>query len=126
MSIVFLVGRIILGGYFLFNAFNHLTNVDQMEGYAASKDVPLPRMAVIGTGVLLALGGAGIVLGFAPQLAILLLLLFLLPTTFMMHEFWSLEGEERMNERVNFTKNLALVGALLMLLTLSSGWPLSL
>ncbi len=129
MSIIFLIGRIIAGGYFLFNAFNHFTNVEGMKGYADSKGVPAPKVAVIGSGVLLALGGAGVLLGTLPQVAILLLLLFLLPTTPVMHDFWNAEGEERMTEQINFTKNLAIIGLLLMLLAFAGpdvAWPLSL
>lgn len=125
MEIIFLIGRILLGGYFLMSAFNHFKEVDGMTGYAASKNVPMPKVAVIGTGVLLALGGIGIVLGVFPEVAILLLILFLLPTTFMMHDFWNAEGEEKQGEMINFTKNIALVGALLMILT-ATPWMMAL
>lgn len=126
MNIVFLVGRIILGGYFLNSGINHFRNLTFMSGYAESKNVPLPTAAVAGTGLLLLAGGAGIVLGVLPQIAILLLLLFLLPTTLIMHDFWNADEDEAMNEQINFMKNFALMGALLMLLAMSGGWPLSL
>lgn len=126
MEIIFLIGRILFGGYFLMSAYNHFTGLKGMTGYAASKNVPMPKYAVIGTGVLLGLGGIGIVLGVFPQLAILLLILFLLPTTFMMHDFWNADGEARQGEMINFMKNIALVGALLMLLALVTPWMLSL
>lgn len=126
MDIIFLIGRILLGGYFLMSAYNHFKGLDGMTGYAASKNVPMPKMAVIGTGALMALGGLGVLLGVFPQLAILLLILFLLPTTFMMHDFWNAEGEARQAEQINFTKNIALVGALLMLLAITTPWMLSL
>ncbi|MEX2515216.1 MAG: DoxX family protein [Candidatus Paceibacterota bacterium] len=122
MEIIFVIGRILLGGYFVMMAFNHFKDSESMAGYAKSKNVPMPKIAVIGTGVLMALGGLGIVLGAFPQLAILLLILFLLPTTFMMHDFWNAEGQEKQMEMINFTKNLALVGALIMLLALSTPW----
>lgn len=126
MEIIFLIGRILLGGYFLMSAYNHFTGLEGMTGYAASKNVPMPKVAVISTGALLGLGGLGILFGVFPQLAILLLILFLLPTTFMMHDFWNAEGEAKQSEMINFTKNIALVGALLMLLALVTPWMLSL
>lgn len=126
MEIIFLIGRILLGGYFIFSAVNHFKDLEAMTGYANSKNVPMPKVAVMVTGAMLALGGLGILLGSFPQLAILLLILFLLPTTLMMHDFWNAEGQEKQMEMINFTKNLALVGALLMLLALSTPWLMSL
>lgn len=37
METIFLIGRIILGGYFLYNAYNHFTELDALTGYAQSK-----------------------------------------------------------------------------------------
>jgi uncharacterized membrane protein YphA (DoxX/SURF4 family) len=91
METVFLIGRILFGGYFISSAINHFMDSETMTEYAESKNVPMPKIAVLGTGALMALGGLGIVLGAFPQLAILLLILFLLPTTVVMHDFWNAE-----------------------------------
>lgn len=117
-----MIGRILFGGYFISSAINHFMDSETMTEYAESKNVPMPKIAVLGTGALMALGGLGIVLGAFPQLAILLLILFLLPTTVVMHDFWNAEGQEKQMEMINFTKNIALIGALIMLLTLSTPW----
>jgi uncharacterized membrane protein YphA (DoxX/SURF4 family) len=122
METIFLIGRILFGGYFISSAINHFMDSETMTEYAESKNVPMPKIAVLGTGALMALGGLGIVLGAFPQLAILLLILFLLPTTVVMHDFWNAEGQEKQMEMINFTKNIALIGALIMLLTLSTPW----
>ena len=42
-NIAFLVGRVIVGGFFLMNAFNHFAQLNMMAGYAKSKASPLPR-----------------------------------------------------------------------------------
>ena len=45
----------------------------------------------------------------------------------MMHNFWTVEDAQmKMNDMINFTKNMALAGAALMLLALPRPWPLSL
>jgi uncharacterized membrane protein YphA (DoxX/SURF4 family) len=56
MDTLFLIGRIIFGFYFVFNGFNHFSNLSMMSGYAQSKGVPAPKLAVIFTGLLLLLG----------------------------------------------------------------------
>ncbi|MCS7207700.1 MAG: DoxX family protein [Dehalococcoidia bacterium] len=120
MDILYLIGRILLGGYFLGAGLNHFTRLAGMAAYAQSKGVPFPTLAVAGTGVLLLLGGASILLGFLPQIGAILLLVFLFPVTFWMHRFWQEKDEmAKMNETINFTKNLGLAGALLALLALT-------
>lgn len=126
MEIIFIIGRILLGGFFLYKGIDHFRNVDSLTGYAASKNVPAPKWAVIFTGALLTLGGLGVLLGVFPELAILLLILFLLPTTLMMHDFWNADGEAKQREKTSFLQNMAMIGALLMLLTLATPWILAL
>ena len=114
---LYLLGRIIFGAYFIYSGFNHFKNEKSMTGYAKSKGVPSPRFAVILTGALLVLGGLGFITGTNMQLSAVALLVFLVPTTFMMHAFWKVSDPmHRMGEQINFTKNLALVSALLMML----------
>lgn len=83
----------------------------------------MPKAAVIITGILLLLGGLGILLGVYVEWAILALVIFLVSVTFIMHAFWKVqEPNMRMSEMVHFMKNLALLGALLMLLSIPM-WP---
>lgn len=127
MEILLLIGRIVFGGYFIMAGFNHFANLETMSGYSKSKNVPLPRLAVAGTGVMLIVGGLSVVLGVLPVLGLLLLILFLVPTSFMMHNFWTIEDPmQRMGEQVNFLKNTGLTGASVALMYGAASWPLSL
>ena len=108
------------------NAYNHFKNLDMLTGYAQSKSVPMPKVAVFVTGAMLLLGGAGVLLGVWVQLAVLLLTVFLVGVTYQMHKYWEVtDPMMRMTERVNFYKNLALLGAVLMLLAIPVPWALS-
>ncbi|MGH9404110.1 MAG: DoxX family membrane protein [Terriglobia bacterium] len=127
MVIAFLIGRIIFGGFFIMAGFNHFAELDSMSGYVKAKGVPAPKLAMGGSGALLILGGLSLLLGFDPVIGIILLIIFFLGVTPVMHAFWKVDDPmARMAERVNFMKNLALVGALLMLLALGTPWPYSL
>ena len=88
MEIIFLIGRILFGGFFVMNGFNHLTKTGMMAGYASSKNVPMAKLAVIFTGLMILLGGAGIVLGVYIKLSVTLLVIFLFFVSFKMHNFW--------------------------------------
>jgi len=127
MEIAFLVGRIVLGVYYLFNALNHFRSLNMMAGYAGSKGVPAPKLAVAGTGVLLLLGGLSILLGVQPTIGVILIVVFLVPVAFMMHNFWAVQDPQmKMMEMVNFMKNIALAASALMFLAIPQPWPLSL
>ncbi len=115
MDIIVLIGRILFVVLFLYSALGHLTATDQLAGYAASKGVPFPKPAVLISGVLLLLGGISVLFGIWADLGALFLVIFLLPTAYLMHGFWRDSGEARMNEQVQFNKDLALGGASLML-----------
>lgn len=111
------------------NGINHLfSKTDMLMGYAQSKGVPSPKLAVYLSGLLIFLGGLGMLLGIYVELSLWLIAVFLLFVTFKMHQFWKVdEPMARMSEMVNFTKNMALLGATLMLLYLaSSAWPYAL
>lgn len=125
MDVVFLIGRIILGGYFIHAAVNHFTKVGFYSQYAKAKGAPAPAAAVIGTGILLLLGGLSVLLGAYPFAGCILLLIFLGGVSPVMHAFWKVQDPmARMSELINFTKNLALFGAVLMILTIPGPWPL--
>ncbi len=127
MDILFLIGRIIFGGYFLNAGIHHFTDLSNMSGYAKAKGTPAPAVAVGGTGLILILGGASLLLGYQPVVGIVLLAIFLLGVSFQIHAFWKVaDPQQKMGEMINFMKNLALLGALLMFLAIPRPWPFSL
>jgi putative oxidoreductase len=126
-NIAFLIGRIIAGGFFLMNGFNHFAKLNMMAGYAKSKGTPAAEVAVGGTGVLLLLGGASLLLGYHPTIGAGLLVIFLLGVSFGIHNFWAVQDPQaKMGEMTNFLKNMALLGLLLMTLLIPRPWPMSL
>jgi putative oxidoreductase len=86
-----------------------------MSGYAKSKGTPIPGVAVGGTGLLLVLGGASLLLGYHQTVGAILLVIFLLGVSFSIHKFWAVqEPQAKMMEMVQFMKNMALLGFVLM------------
>ena len=127
MNILHLLGWLVYGGFFLMMAMNHFTQTDMLAGYAQAKGVPSPRLAVLGSGVWLLIGGVSVLTGFQPKIGILALVLFLLPVSLQMHAFWKETDEQaKMTEMGQFLKNMALLGAALALLALPEPWPFGL
>lgn len=126
-EILFLVGRVLFGGYFVMSGLNHFMKSEMLTGYAQSKGVPMPKVAVAVSGLLLLAGGLGVLTGAYVGWAVLALALFLVPVSFKMHAFWAIpDTMARMGDQVNFMKNMALLGAALMLLMIPGPWPFSL
>ena len=126
-NIAFLIGRVIVGGFFLMNGFNHFAQLNMLTGYAKSKGIPAPAIAVGGSGVLLFLGGLSLLLGYHPTIGAALLVIFLLSVSFGIHNFWTVQDQQaQMGEMTNFLKNMAILGLLLMTLAIPRPWLMSL
>ena len=109
------------------SGLRHFINLNSFAGYARSKGVPVPKLSVAGTGLLIILGGVGIILGVWIQCAVLLITIFLVFVTPKMHAYWRIaEPMQRGVEMVNFYKNWALLGAVIMLLFIPEPWAFSL
>ena len=126
MKAAFLLGRLGFGGFFLYSGIHHFLDHKALSQYAASKKVPMPDVAVMATGAALVGGGASILLGVKPRLGALAVLGFLAGVSPVMHDFWSREEPaQRQAEMVNFSKNMALLGAALALIGIEEPWPAS-
>ncbi|MEU1210456.1 DoxX family protein [Nocardia sp. NPDC005825] len=116
MDVLVLIGRILFAFLFLGSGFGHLAQRESMAQYAQFKGIPMPTLAVPASGVLLLAGGLSVLLGVWADLGALLLILFLVPTAFLMHAFWKeTDPEAKQGEMVHFNKDIALAGASLML-----------
>jgi putative oxidoreductase len=112
MDVVLLIARVVFAALFLASAVGHLTQTDGMAGYAASRGVPMAKLAVRATGVQILLGGLSVLLGLWGDLGSLLLVAFLLSTAFLIHGFWGeTDPMARQMEMTQFTKDMALAGA---------------
>lgn len=126
MDYLFILGRILYGGFFVINGINHLVKVGPLADYAASKKIPAPKIAVVVSGFMILLGGLGVLLGVYVSWSLLLISIFLVIVTFTVHNYWVVtEPTQRLPEMINFMKNMALLGASLMLQFLPVPWPQS-
>lgn len=126
MKAPFLIGRLLFGGFFLYNGINHLKNPQQMAPYAESKGVPAPKIAVAAAGIPLIIGGASLLLGVKPKIGALAIIGFLAGVSPIMHDFWrNGDPNERQNNMINFMKNAAMAGGALALMGVEEPWEAS-
>ncbi|TKX57859.1 DoxX family protein [Halorubrum sp. SS7] len=116
-----LLGRSLYGGVLAYMAVDGFRNNDKRVAVAEEKGVPMPDVLVpFVTGMLL-VANLGIVLWRLPRAAAGALVVFFLGTTPAIHDFWTMEGKERQGNKINFLKNLALLGGALVFLDAASG-----
>lgn len=126
MKTPFLIGRILFGGFFLYNGVHHLLQRKNMAVYTATKGVPWPELAVTATAVPLIAGGTSLLLGLKPKWGALAVIGFLAGVSPVIHDFWRNEDpNERMNNMASFMKNLALAGGALALMGVEEPWEAS-
>lgn len=118
------VGRALFASIFVMAAFGHFSQAT--IGYAASQGVPLAGVLVPLSGIMALAGGLSVLLGYRARLGAAVLVLFLVPVTVMMHNFWAVHDPMMAQmQQVMFMKNVALIGGAFLLMYFGAG-PLSL
>ena len=116
-ELFYIVGRVLFGGFFVMMGMSHFIKMNMIVNLAQSKGVPQARMGVIVSGILFLFGGIGVIFSVHVELAVFALVAALLPVSFLMHRFWTLTDPGRkMTEMLSFLRNLAFIGAALMIL----------
>src|SRR5687768_15610361 len=112
MTAVLILGRLVLGGYWIYHAVDHYVRLDFWTGIVEGWGLPLAQAGVIGTGILQLAAGVGIIVGFRPWIAQGLMLAFLLAVTFIplaVNPFWGVENDQqRTMATIIFERNMGL------------------
>ena len=115
-----LIGRAFLAAIFLKAAVSNTLGFQQIVEMMTNRGLPVPQLLLIGNIFCTLFGGLSILLGFKARIGAILLIIFLVPTTFVFHNAFS-----DSNELNAFLKNFGLVGAMLMIYYYGTG-PVSL
>jgi uncharacterized membrane protein YphA (DoxX/SURF4 family) len=122
----FLAGRALFAAVVGYLALGNLLDLESAVGYAESKGAPLASVTVPLGSLGLIAGALAVLVGVFPAVGAVAVAVFLTPITVVMHDFWTMDGAERQNERIHFLKNVGLIGGSLVFLALSTTvWPLA-
>mgnify|MGYP006427620991 FL=1 len=125
MNALPLIGRILFSMIFIMSGLNHFMKLDMMTGMASQAGVPVPGASVIISGIILVLGGLSVLLGYQAKIGAVLLFIFLILASFMVHDFWNYPEDQTMQQMISFMKNLSMAGGTLIIYYFGSG-PMSL
>ena len=112
----YLIGRILFSSIFVLSGINHFAQRNAMVQYAQMKGLPAAGLMVPLTGLMILIGGLSVLLGYFMEIGTWLIILFLLPTSLKMHDFWKVSDPmERANQQAHFMKNMVMMGGALIL-----------
>ncbi len=97
-------------------AVDGFKNNEKRVEIARENGVPVPDLLVPFVTGMLFVANLGILLWKFPRASAGALVVFFLTTTPSIHDFWTMEGEERQANKINFLKNVALLGGAILLL----------
>lgn len=109
-----LLARICLSAIFIKSGIDKILDPVRTQQYMANAGIPLARLLLIPTIIVLVGGGLSVLLGYKSRWGALLLIGFLIPTTLIFHG-------DLPKEEISFMKNLGLMGGLMMIVAFGAG-----
>jgi putative oxidoreductase len=117
-----LLARALISTVFIVFGFQQFTNI---AGYTANPNIVkfsgmiggllAPVVIAYLVAAIDLFGGLCVLVGYKVRCASIALIIFVILTLFIAHNFWVMEGAPRAGNQVNFYKNLAIIGGLLLL-----------
>jgi len=120
MKYFVLLGRILFSLIFLMTIMSHFTS--GAVSYAQVKGVPFAFILVPLSGLIAIAGGLSIAFGYKAKIGAWLIVIFLVPVTLMMHNFWKeTDSMQMQTQMANFMKNISMLGAALLIAYFGAG-----
>lgn len=116
-----LIGRLMLAAIFVTSGLAKLLDQEGSSAHMATQGLPWVSGLVIIAGLAELAGGLSLIAGFLTRVGAFGLILFMIITTLVFHDFWYLSGAEAKTQMVQFFKNLAIMGGLAMVVANGPG-----
>lgn len=130
IDVTILLARILLMALFIATGWGKLTNFAATVTYMETVNAPAPPIAAAVAVLMEFFVGIAIVLGILTRPLALAFAVFTLGTALLGHRFWTMEGPAREENKINFLKNMSIIGGLLLLAVTGPGrfalwsyWP---
>jgi putative oxidoreductase len=121
-EIVYALGRILVpivfivfGAIQFMNITPYVTSPAVVKFVAVTGHVVSPTVVAYTVAAIDLIGGLMVLIGFQARWAALLLFVFTAMTIYFAHPFWTMDGAARAANQAHALKNLAIMGALLMI-----------
>lgn len=121
-DVVDLLGRILLSFIFIYEAIDSILYFQKTKMLMTAYGINFQQdIVLIGAILILLAGGTLLLIGYRIGLGALLLMLYWIPVTFIVHSFWNDPLPDRRLESILFMKNIAILGGLMFMAVNTSG-----
>ena len=116
-----LLGRVAIGALYVPSGYGKLMDPSRMTGMLGTKGWPVPGVFAIAAGIVELVGGIALIVGFKARCTAVALIVFTIIASLLAHAYWDLDGAARTAQYIQFYKNLAIIGGLLLVLARGAG-----
>jgi putative oxidoreductase len=116
-----LLGRVLLAILFIWSGAGKVGGFDGLVSAIVGMELPLPQVLAAITILIEVGGGIALLLGWNARWAALAIALFLVVITPLFHGFWASPEAQVMAQQINFFKNVAILGGVLMVIGCGPG-----
>ncbi len=117
-----LIARVFLAFIFFFEAYDSIRHFKATKEAMTSYGITWNQDILLSCCLfLLILGGILVLIGYRSKLGAIMLLIYFIPVTFILHSWWNDPGDIKRIQSILFMKNLAIMGGLLMVVVNGSG-----
>lgn len=121
-DIIDLLGRIFLSAMFLYEAYDSIYYFERTKSTMTEYGVTWHQdLLLVGAIFLLLAGGVMLLIGYRVTIASILLLIYYIPITFIVHSWWNAPVEVQREEAIFFMHDMAIAGGLMLLIGRGSG-----
>jgi len=113
-ELLLVIGRLLLGGVFVFAGVRHLFMIPMVSQAIAQRGVPAPRLVLASGTAFQIAAGLLLILGILVPIAALGLVIFTIAASVMLLNFWSMEGPAREGALNGWLSNLGVIGGLVI------------
>lgn len=115
------LGRVLLSAIFVMSGVHKVMAWSGTAESMRGEGMVMVPLLLAGAIVFEIGGGLSVLLGCWARWGAAALVVFLIPTTLIFHDFWTYEGAEQQAQMIHFMKNLAIMGGLLVVLGFGAG-----
>ncbi len=117
-----LIARFFIAFIFLFEAYDSIVFFKSTKNTMTDYGITWNQDMLLTISIfLLILGGVLVLIGYRSGFGASLLLIYWIPVTFIAHSWWNDPIDIKREESIEFMKNLAIVGGLLLIVINGSG-----
>jgi len=117
-----LIARFFISLIFLFEAYDSIAFFKSTKATMTGYGITWQQDFLLGVAIfLLILGGTLVLIGYRSGFGASLLLIYWIPVTFITHTWWNDPDLSQRQESVEFMKNIAIIGGLLLIIINGSG-----